>query len=619
MNSSNPLVAPRPLVLSSALVFAFALVAGCGGGSDTPAPAPAPAPTPAPPPPPPPPGAVGCTAIANILATDTSFPANTAITSTTLVAAAGSLPEYCKVVGTVNAGRVGAMSSPGVTQTYAINWTVSLPTTWNGRYTHEGGGGLDGSVPGATSRLAAGYAMASDDSGHSNSVNNDPLADGGATFGTDYQARVDFAYNAIDQTSQLAKKLIADYYGSAPQFSYFEGCSMGGREGMMVTQKLPTRFDGVVIGDPGFKLTAMSNQEVYNAQMLAGLATSMGLTSINGVPLINNTFTNNDLQLVSNAILQACDAKDGLVDGMVNAPQECTTPVVTPFLNALTCTGAKTATCLTAGQIDAIQKIYAGPITQTGRMPYSPWQWDPGIAGCTSATDCNAPGATNIATGWRSWKLGQFQSNLATATNGGNDFSSGAGGGLTTMVAPTPPHAPASTSTDDQLKVMLGYDLDAYLASIFATSTAFPTSSHTLLDVDSTDLSAFNGHGGKAIIYQPQTGGPFSPLAMENWYQAVNVANGGTPFDYSATQSFLRLFMMPGAQHCGGGPSTSTIDAFSAVVNWVENKTPPASIVGTAPATTPWPGRTRPLCPFPAFAHYIGTGSIEVASNFVCQ
>jgi hypothetical protein len=76
---------------------------------------------------------------------------------------------------------------------------------------------------------------------------------------------------------------------------------------------------------------------------------------------------------------------------------------------------------------------------------------------------------------------------------------------------------------------------------------------------------------------------------------------------------------MPGAQHCGGGPSTSTIDAFSAVVNWVENKTPPASIVGTAPATTPWPGRTRPLCPFPAFAHYIGTGSIEVASNFVCQ
>jgi feruloyl esterase len=187
------------------------------------------------------------------------------------------------------------------------------------------------------------------------------------------------------------------------------------------------------------------------------------------------------------------------------------------------------------------------------------------------------------------------------------------------MVAPTPPHLPASIAEDDQLRVMLGYDLDSYYASTFATSAAFPTSSHDLLEVDSTDLSAFSSRNGKLIVWQPQSGGPFSPLAMVDWYQKLNLANGGTPFDYSQTQAFARLFMMPGAQHCGGGPATSLIDPFSAVVDWVENGNVPAKIVGTAPPSTPWPGRTRPLWPFPQIAKYRGTGSIEDQASFVCQ
>jgi feruloyl esterase len=544
------------------------------------------------------------------------------------VAATDALPEHCDVFGTINAGRVGAESSPGVAQTYAIKWSMSLPTTWNGRLVHEGGGGLDGSLP-ATSgtlipgvvggRLSAGYAVVGDDSGHDNNVNTDPLANGAAAFGTDYQARVDFAYNAIDLTNQVSKQMLQAYYGAAPQYSYFEGCSMGGREAMMVPQKLADRFDGVVSGDPGFRLTAMSTQEVYNGQQLGALATSMGLATAAGVPLIANTYTDPDLQLVSKAVLDACDANDGLVDGMVNAPLQCTTAVVTPFLNALQCSGAKTASCLTAGQIDAIQKIYAGPVTPSGQVPYHPWMWDPGIAGCTSAADCNVPGATNIAQGWRQWKIGIFQSDLTTAANNAFDWISFAGGGLSTMLAPTPPHAPASVGEDDQLKVVLGYDLDAYYAGIFATTTAFPASSHTLLEADSTDLSAFNAHGGKLIIWQPQSGGPFSPLAMVDWYQQLNSANGGTPFDYSSTQKFARLFMMPGAQHCGGGPSTSQIDPFGAVVDWVEHGNAPARIVGTAPAATPWPGRTRPLCPFPQIASYKGSGSIEAEGSFTCR
>jgi feruloyl esterase len=106
---------------------------------------------------------------------------------------------------------------------------------------------------------------------------------------------------------------------------------------------------------------------------------------------------------------------------------------------------------------------------------------------------------------------------------------------------------------------------------------------------------------------------------MVDWYQKLNLASGGTASDYTTTQSFARLFMIPGAQHCGGGPSTSTIDPFSALVAWVEQGQAPDKLVGTAGAATPWPGRTRPLCPFPKTSHYLGSGSIEDQANFVCQ
>jgi len=374
-----------------------------------------------------------------------------------------------------------------------------------------------------------------------------------------------------------------------------------------------------VVGDPGFKLVSMSTHEVYDAQVLGALATSMGLSSVNGVPLANNTFTNQDLQLVSKAVLDACDALDGLSDGMVNKPLLCTTPRVMPTLSALQCGGAKTGSCLTAGQIDAVLKIYAGPITASGLQPYYPWMWDAGIAGCTSATDCNTPTATNIATGWRGWKIGQFQNNLATAQNNALDFTGGAGGALSTVLAPTPPASPAATANEGLTTIMLNYDLDAYYASLFNTTTAFPVSAYDQLQADSTDLSQFKSNNGKMIIYQPQSGGPFSPLAMVDWYQKLNVANGGTPVDYGKTQAFSRLFMIPGMQHCGGGPSTASIDPFAAVVAWVEQGSAPDTLLGTAGNNTPWPGRTRPLCPFPKTTTYNGSGSIEDAANFSCK
>jgi len=285
-----------------------------------------------------PPSASACTGLVSNVGETSLFPANVAIITAVFApatAASGNtpaVPEHCNLAGTIRAGRVGEQSSPGVTQTYAIKWQVRLPTTWNGRYVHEGGGGLDGSVPATTSRLAAGYAQGGDDSGHDNAVNNDPLAAGTGAFGTDPQARTDFFYQAITDTTTVARGLQTLYYNKLPDKAYFEGCSMGGREAMMATQRLGQYYDGVVVGDPGFRLPLNAVQVTANVKALAQLANSMGLVSSTGAPLLNNTFTNQDLQLVSKAVLHACDATDGLVDGMVNKPLMCTTPVVAPVL-----------------------------------------------------------------------------------------------------------------------------------------------------------------------------------------------------------------------------------------------------------------------------------------------
>ena len=244
------------------------------------------------------PSAASCAGLAAKVGETSLFPPQVAVTAAVLApatAASGNtpaIPEHCNVTGTISAGRVGEQSSPGVNQTYAIKWQTRLPTAWNGRFVHVGGGGTDGSVPATTSRLSDGYVMAADDSGHDNNANNDPLAAGTGTFGTDPQARVDFAYSAIDRTQQVAKGLIQLYYAEPQQYAYFEGCSMGGREAMMVTQRLPTAFDGVVVGDPAFKFASMLTHAIYNSQVLGSLASSMGILSRNGLPLVNNTYTN---------------------------------------------------------------------------------------------------------------------------------------------------------------------------------------------------------------------------------------------------------------------------------------------------------------------------------------
>src|SRR6185437_13443321 len=180
-------------------------------------------------------------------------------------------------------------------------------------------------------------------------------------------ARIDYAYNAVDKTTVLAKMLIARFYGREPRHSYFVGCSNGGRQAIMVTQRMPLQFDGVVAGDPSFRLTRVNLDEAWNEIVLARAAPK----DAQGRPILSRALSEADLGLVAHAVLQECDARDGLVDGMINDYRNCHfDPAV------LTCKAAKKDDCLSLEQVAALEALMAGPRNSRGESLYSSFPYD---------------------------------------------------------------------------------------------------------------------------------------------------------------------------------------------------------------------------------------------------
>lgn len=519
--------------------------------------------------------------------------------ATTGRGATPALPEHCEVFGRMN-DRTGANG-----QRYAINFHMRLPTAWNGKFFFEGGGGSNGNVGTAlgnlqgqqpTNALVLGYAVVSQDSGHDNAVNSDPKMNGGQTFGFDEQARLDFGYNSYDQVTQAAKALIGIYYGKAPERSYYVGCSEGGREAMMMSQRFPDYYDGILACSPGFKLPKAAIAEAWDSQAFAQVAKAEGLTDRNGQPFINKTYTDDDLALLAGAVLAACDKLDGLADGMIANFRACTSAVVKPKLEALTCKGAKDAGCLTATQIAAIEKVNAGAVNSKGEALYADRPWDVGIGGKLGPA---------YNQGWRIWKLGMFNSPADSS------IDATLGSGALSAIFTTPP-TPVAAGGAAPVAYLLGFNFDTDAPKIYAESGTFAEPAWDFMMASSTDLSAFRKHGGKLILTHGVSDPVFSIDDDIAWLNEVNKVNKGKAAD------FVRLFAIPGMNHCAGGPATDRFDAFTALVDWVEKKTPPAKIVASAGPMTPWPGRTRPLCPYPGYAKYKGAGSIEDAANFVC-
>ena len=510
-----------------------------------------------------------------------------------------ALPAHCEVLG-----RIGERTGPDK-QRFSINFRLRLPLEWNGRLFFEGGSGTNGAIGGAhgdlqgnqpTAGLALGYAVISQDSGHDSMTNNDPKRGGAQSFGFDPDARLDFGYRSYDDVTRAAKAIVGRHYGRDVEKSYFAGCAEGGREGLMLARRFPQHFDGILACAPGVRLPQAALGALADSRVFASVAKTLGATDPDGRPLLTQAYTDEDLALAAGAVREACDRLDGLVDGLSQNFTTCTDTVVLPRLKAITCTADKTSQCLTTAQVSALVTVISGAKLPDGRLAYASRVWDPGIGGRMRL---------GFSQGWRSWKLGNYSSR----TNNALDLTL-----LSSAMASifTTPPTPVDTS-GGQVAYGLSVNLAQAARAMTLTAGTFRESALDFMRADSTDLSAFRDRGGKLIIVHGAADPVFSLADTVDWWNAVNKVEGGR------ASSFVRVYAVPGMNHRGGGPSTDQFDAFGALVDWVEKGTAPDRIIATARAATLWPGRTRPLCPYPQRARYSASGSIEDAANFVCR
>lgn len=460
------------------------------------------------------------------------------IASATVVAGTAEAPAYCQVLGAIER---------------TIRFEVSLPTlTWNGKFFFAGGGGYNGTIPDLTQGVAAGYATAGTDTGHQGQSNDASWAL------NNRKAQIDYGYRATHLVTVLAKDLVNEYYGSKARRSYFVACSNGGKMGLTEVQRYPEDYDGAITGCPVIDRTNLMMEFVWLGQALA-----------------TDPIPKAKLPVIARATLAACDAQDGLVDGLIDTPDKCKfDPAV------LTCQGADGPDCLTAGQVRALAKIYSGPVNSKGEQLFP--GYPPGHEEDYAAFITGDPDQHRTST----WRLG----------DGFMRF------------------------------FVFGPDYDAMKSFNFDTSLAALKPYAADQDADRTDLSAFRARGGKLLMYVGWADHSIPPARAIKYYNDTRRATG---------DDFIRLFMVPGMHHCTNGPGPWNFggrgqrvlkddaehDIVRALDQWVEMGTPPTTLIATKFINDdPKQGtaRTRPLCPYPQVARYSGSGSVDDAASFAC-
>lgn len=422
-----------------------------------------------------------------------------------------ALPPNCRADGVIDQ-RVGVDG-----KSYAIGFAVALPDRWNGRFLYQGGGGLNGSIrpplgsqaAGEVPALARGFAVVSTDSGHQGAVFD-------ASFLKDQEAALNFANASVGKVTRAAKAIVARYYGQPARRSYFTGCSTGGREGMLASARYPEQFDGIVAGAPAMR-TGHSNIGLAWAN---AAFSQIAPKDASGKPEPAKAFSAGDRKLVTNAVLDACDAKDGVKDGMIFDGKAC------QFDPAIfTCSGAKTDSCLVPQQVEALKKAFAGPKNSRGTQVYPAFPWDSGVA----AEGVSIPGILTTGarspvgpTSWESINVDQLEDGVATS-------------GLERL-----------------------------------TNTAYWT-----------NLTSFFGHGGKILFYHGSSDPWFSALDTVNYYERMAADSGGMEL---VREKSSRVYLVPGMGHCSSGATLDRFDLLSAVVNWVEDGKTADSVVATGPA-----------------------------------
>ena len=480
-----------------------------------------------------------------------------------------------------------AMCSVNVTLAPTISISLKLPTaTWTQRYMQVGCGGLCGHVMlevGAADNCAAisdgGFVLAATNMGH----DDDDPKDGNGAFGRDPQKLVDFAYLAQHKTADVAKLLINTYYGKAQAYSYFNGCSDGGREALMEAQRYPNDFNGIIAGAPAM-LFQFQNSLHHGWQATQN-------RDANGKAILLAA----KLPVLHSAVVKACDKFDGVADGLLSDPRLCSFEP-----KAIVCAegAADTSTCLTAAEANVAAKFYNGPKDAT--------------------------------TGQRLLVGGpQYGSELSWA---GVFIPETAEDGVMSQMITTQalgnliiPDAPADYGLKD-----LKFDA-SYVHLLKAR--------HPLLDATNPDLSAFANAGGKLILWHGWADEHISPITTIAYHEAMEATMGA-----DKVASFNRMYLLPGVGHCGRGEGPSAIDLVSAMMNWVEKGQaadaiasstesgppnnfgqpmmgPPGGKGGDKKGPPPEPKgpttkMTRPVFPYPAIATYKGTGDVADAANY---
>lgn len=437
-----------------------------------------------------------------------------------------ALPAFCRVALTLTPSRDSDIKSE-----------IWLPLSgWNAKFQEVGNGGWNGDIQYGelADALQRGYAAASTDTGHKG---------GSASFALGHPEKIiDFGYRAVHETAVQGKAIVAALYGSAQRFSYFVGCSGGGRQAFAEAQRFPDDFEGIIAGAPGYDRTNESFQ-------LVALGQAIRRDPAGALPP-------EKLAVLHQAALDACDARDGVKDGLISDPTRC------KFDPAVTlCKGADGPSCLTRAQVETAKLFYA-PVNdpKTGKEVF------PGFE----------PGSELRWAGLVSGPL---------------------------------------TMADDLFKYVVFQDpkWDYMTLDIGRTLPLARKIDNGTISPTSPNLESFVGRGGKLLIYHGWGDQNVAPMSSVEYYEHLVAAMGQHQVDDS-----VRVYMVPGMGHCGGGEGPNVFDTVTALENWREHGVAPKEIIASQ-ITNGSVTRTRPLCPYPQVARYKGAGSTDQAENFACQ
>jgi tannase/feruloyl esterase len=435
------------------------------------------------------------------------------------------LPAYCRVAATL---------TPSSDSDIKIE--VWLPSAgWNGKYQAVGNGGWAGTIsyPAMAAALREGYATSSTDTGH---VGGTP-----APLIGHPEKVIDYSHRAVHEMTVASKGIISAFYDRGPRLSYWNGCSTGGRQGLMEAQRFPEDFDAVLAGAPANYHSHLHASDLANA--VPPLTTPGGL-----LPQAK-------LDMLNRAVLAACDANDGVSDGLVTEPRSCRFDPA-----SLACKTSDADTCLTAIQVASVRRMYAASKWRNGQTIF-PGK-SPGSESGWSAVVSTARQPIFVA-------LGSFQ------------------------LAYQDPNWDWKT-----------FDVDR--------DVKFVDEKTSFINAVDPDLSRFKARGGRILMYHGWNDTAISPQNSVDYYNSVLKKMGPDQSD------FIRLFMMPGMAHCRGGVGPDQVNFMGALERWREQGTAPASLIAIK-TSGPRVDMTRPLCPEPQVATYKGAGSVNDAANFVCK